>query len=373
MRFGLSVLSLFTVLLMSCNTVKRQNVDAVMLNWSDYKVSEWTDSTINSNVLYVVLKSGDGKAYFKTIEKVLVYEDNLYILDALGRKIIRYDMDGNPVAVLHKVGRGPGEYIHLDDFCIDSSGHIFTLDCSRSVITEYDRTFCFCNRWQLEFAADQIAVLPDNGFALSLSPYNSGKFKDVELVLASADFSDIIPLAYYDSPVSTDEVISLPLISSSSYGVIYHRTVTDYLYKIGDGGKLERLAFDFGKNTVPMERRENLSENLDYYSSYITLLQCYAETSDKIYGMLYRFGVENIFVLDKTLRTVSFQETNNPFYSHPEERYGSFAEYPIGVSDRYMITCIPYQDSGMAESSSGNISGDETEDLMILCLYDISR
>ncbi len=98
----------------------------------DYEITEWTDSTISSNVFYVVLKSGDGDAYFKSMEKVLVYEDNLYVLDALGKKIIKYDMDGNPVAVLYKEGRGPGEYIHLDDFCIDSSGHIFTLGCSRS-------------------------------------------------------------------------------------------------------------------------------------------------------------------------------------------------------------------------------------------------
>ncbi len=183
----------------------------------------------------------------------------------------------------------------------------------------------------------------------------------------------MMPLAYYDSPVSVDEVISLPLISSSSYGVTYHRTVTDYAYKIGSGGKLERLAFDFGKNTVPMDRRENLSENLDYYSSYITLLQCYAETYDKIYGMLYKYGKENVFVMDKNRKLLSIAETANPFYECPEDLQSVIPEYPLGVSGKYFITCISYGylDSSKLENLLERIDVTEPEDNMVLCLYDI--
>ncbi len=365
----LFLLLFFTLL--SCNNVKNNNIDQDLLIWDDYDICEWTDSTISSKVSSIILKSTPS-TYLKSIEKVAICENNLYILDVLGRKIIKYDMSGHPVGLLHCVGRGPGEYIHLDDFCIDSSGHIYTLDCSRSIVNEYDKEFKFCRQYNLQVAVDQISVLPDGGFLLSLSPFNSGKFEDAELVSSSHDFKEMSVLAYYDAPVSLDEVISLPLISVSDGGRYYHRTVTDYAYKI-DKGYLNRIFFDFGKNSVPKKFRTNLSKNLSHYSSYITLLQYYTEMSDKVYGMLYRFGKENIFVLNKQHKTVSFREVENPFYTYSECASDSIWEYPIGVSDKYFITCMSHRNSVLDKGHSGNLDNKYSDELNILRLYDISE
>lgn len=68
------------------------------------------------------------------IQKIVVKNNKIYVLNNAGNKgeILIFDQQGKFQAKLEKNGRGPGEYINLGDFQVDTEGNIYIHDAMRS-------------------------------------------------------------------------------------------------------------------------------------------------------------------------------------------------------------------------------------------------
>ncbi len=305
----------------------------------------------------ISLKIKNKHSAVKSFDKVVVFDQKLYVLDTYTRKLVVFDWEGNPLRTLDRKGRGPGEYLSIEDFCIDACGHLYIIDPRTSKVIEYDADFNAIGSWHLPYVSNQIAALPDGHFLLNLLPVNKGKYSDMELLVVDSAFQNSKCILKYDAPVSLDEVISLPRITCSKYGTCYHRSVNDNTYILRPNGDLETVvSFDFGSLSVPGKHRKNLEQNLRFYKDYVTLEECYAVADGKIYGVLFDHAEEYLFVLDRS--------TNRLLKKHFDNTTGGFgeSELPIGVSGDYFITSVP---------SASNEDDSLTDDYPFLCLYEI--
>ena len=82
---------------------------------------------------------------------ILIYHDGvLYIFDAIGEKILAFDLTGKFLFKIDDRGQGPQEYLHINGFEIDSQRNkILVLDPFLNSLIEYDLNGRFVRRTRL--------------------------------------------------------------------------------------------------------------------------------------------------------------------------------------------------------------------------------
>lgn len=362
MKVCLIICSIILCIFYGCSSKQQPSDNINIIDYSEFDQKIIPPSkTIKDHAHFIKLKMEDKQSLIRSFDKVIIYNRELYVLDTYTQKLVVFDWNGNHLRTLNRKGRGPGEYLSIEDFCIDPREHIFITDTRTSKVIEYDIKFNFVNSWSIPYVSNQIVSLSNGNFLINLLPVNKGKYTDVELLIVDSNFKDVKCVLKYDAPVSLNEVISLPRISCSKYGICYHRTVNDNAYILQSNGILKNIiSFNFGSSSVPEKHREDLEHNLDHYKNYVTLEECYAVTDDKIYGVLFDKAKEYMFVLDKSAN--SLQKKN---YECSPNLIGD-SEYPIGVSDGYFITVVPF-----TLGSGQDLKDVEMNDYSILGLYEI--
>lgn len=87
-------------------------------------------------VTFLPLEAGDN-TLLGSVDKVAFYNDLIYIADYSSRKILAYDMNGKLCFVLDRQGRGPGEYLEVKSFTVDSD-NLYVLDNIGKKLLAYD-------------------------------------------------------------------------------------------------------------------------------------------------------------------------------------------------------------------------------------------
>lgn len=72
-----------------------------------------------------------------SVDKVEFYDGTVYIADYSTRKVVAYDMTGKLRFVLDRQGRGPGEYLEIKSFSVDSD-NLYILDNFGRKLFVYD-------------------------------------------------------------------------------------------------------------------------------------------------------------------------------------------------------------------------------------------
>lgn len=59
------------------------------------------------------------KSLIASINRIIVYNDNIYILDRKSNSVLVFNISGSFTFRIKSIGRGPGEYMQVGDFCVD--------------------------------------------------------------------------------------------------------------------------------------------------------------------------------------------------------------------------------------------------------------
>jgi uncharacterized secreted protein with C-terminal beta-propeller domain len=70
----------------------------------------------------------------RDISKVENNGDRIYVLDKRGNSIFIFDNDGKYVGKISNLGRGPGEYLYIQDFQV-FDGDIYIMETSKRLYT----------------------------------------------------------------------------------------------------------------------------------------------------------------------------------------------------------------------------------------------
>lgn len=108
------------------------------------------------------------------IDKLIVSDRHIFMLDRkLSRSVFCIDKGGNKVFEIHRVGRGPGEYVDLRDIAFDSERKELLLFCYvRQKVIYFDLNGNYLREKRIPCGASSIQPLKNGGLVL-FCDYNS--------------------------------------------------------------------------------------------------------------------------------------------------------------------------------------------------------
>ncbi|MDR2026079.1 MAG: 6-bladed beta-propeller [Prevotellaceae bacterium] len=131
------------ILISSCST-DRQNTDiadsSILIDLDKIERKDTVrTSSIFRKVRTVILEDNDS-ALIGNIDRIEVFDSAIFVIDAgIAKRIFVYNMEGGYIRQIGNQGRGPGEYLHMTDFCIDRDNrHVCVLDDAKKRIHRYN-------------------------------------------------------------------------------------------------------------------------------------------------------------------------------------------------------------------------------------------
>ena len=159
MKFRVYILILpFFAIITCCNNYKRKiaslNEDlpekTIKINSSDITKDEIGDFLVLDS--YIVLSNDE---IIGNINRIIIDNDMIYMLDISQMIIFCYGMDGNMIYKIDRRGQGATDYIHIEDFGIDPvSGQLFIYDdYARKILVLDKLTGKYISDFQVTYAA----------------------------------------------------------------------------------------------------------------------------------------------------------------------------------------------------------------------------
>ena len=210
-------------------------------------------------VKYVKLEFTD-KSIIGQIDKVVIYEERIYILDTQTSSLFVFDMEGRYLHKIARIGQGPGEYTALHFFDIDRENrHIVLTDLQTSWIMRYDLNGNFLFRQKIPVWCFGASVLPNKGIVLYADFRDNSDKLDQEYNLIYLDSAMNIKQAYFPYwSKDFDPKIKPPVAPG---GLFY--AFKDNLYFTFGGGNtvyqmtgdslISKYQFDFGDDVLQIE------------------------------------------------------------------------------------------------------------------------
>ena len=146
------------------NTEKETQENILNINIPDDFITLSAD-TIFSSVDYIPLETTEECVMYE-IDKLRIYENEFYLLDKKQKVILVFDKNGRFMRKLDKKGKGPDEYLSLDDFFIHNS-LIYILSNSMQKILIYDTFFHLKKTFNTGTYASNIDFFGDKIFLYS--------------------------------------------------------------------------------------------------------------------------------------------------------------------------------------------------------------
>ena len=179
-------------------------------------------------------------------DKILVRNDNIYLLDESQNILFVFDTIGRFVKKLDKVGRGPGEYIMINDFCIDEdSENIEILDSFSGKCKIYDADFNFIEEFRIPSGTanyfmrlnDSITALFSESDGMAYLYNRAAKETYSELVVSNETIEFKTGYGAANSP-----------FKSYSGETLFLAPAQKRVYKVTPEGFELKYSFSFGKN-----------------------------------------------------------------------------------------------------------------------------
>lgn len=113
----------------SCQQKNRTNVNAdININLDMLNEKVILASDLFSRARTIILETKP-ESIIGTVSEIQVFDGKFYIRDMVGRSLLIFDLNGKFIRKIGSFGRGPGEYIMLLDFTIDTvKREIYVLD-----------------------------------------------------------------------------------------------------------------------------------------------------------------------------------------------------------------------------------------------------
>ncbi len=145
--FRIIVIVVLSLYALSCRGHKASQdlpVLNVPLNGAQKPINEFFDR------IRVIPLENTSNSFVQSVEKVKLRNDTLYILDEFRKTLLLFDINGNFINKINRVGRSKEEYLNLVDFEFATSSNTLLLLDSMGWINEYDTSGKFIKHITLE-------------------------------------------------------------------------------------------------------------------------------------------------------------------------------------------------------------------------------
>lgn len=293
------------VMLSSCGGKTGNETAIRTIKLSECQVKEFTwESRLGNDARIIELADTSKEYSFTEISKLVLKDDKLYISDWITRRIITFDMNGNPVSVLNRRGRGPEEYLRITDFDVDDRGGVWLLDGQQDVVKHYASDGRFLSQAKTGDCQYSNLLFNDGYLYLGVSYWDKTDNKDCKVV--KADTSLNIVSRYGKMPETVDPDFTYPSRGFSYVNgeILYNNPIDDYVVVLDSDGYKGDVFFDFGSKSVPDEIRKAIEPHLKDMPDYTFLVNCIGVSGDIVVGTLREGDGYVDFLLDEKNKTI---------------------------------------------------------------------
>lgn len=238
-------ISLLMIVLMALACTRSQFSENV-INPLDESAS--FEAQLSDHISYVILKTDKIYSANQSVS-LKVHKGHYYIMDKRGT-IDVFDENGDCVLYIEKVGRGPGEYLHLYDFIIANDNIIVLCNYGTKVI-KYSNQGEFLNEYELPFYATSF-VPYEEGYIFSRERRFDETLGNDVIVVTDTSFNvkhhylpkDSIMGGDYGSKISES-------LNNSSF--LYKDIYDNNLYELDEKGLIRKYSLDLDGYDYPNE------------------------------------------------------------------------------------------------------------------------
>jgi len=217
-------------------------------------MTNWVDS-----MSIISLNATCEDALLKQINKCLVIDDKIYLLDYFGNSSLTiWDNAGNFLNKVGSLGQGSGEYHKITDFDV-ANENIYLLDSSQRKILKYTLNGDFVEEYIYSGKLDGIndlAITSDGNFLLGLDVELN---TDNQLILTDSKFDIKQVLLSFDGKTTRGH-LNIGCLKRCGTNIVYYYPVSDDVYVLNTNGELiQKYKISFEKN-LPENVRNNYQE-----------------------------------------------------------------------------------------------------------------
>lgn len=274
----LAIFAIFFIILLS--TFRNSNTDFDKINLSSISdISQIDLSNFVDEVRYIPLETNKSNL-LGYISKIIISDQFLYVRD--NKNLHLFSRDGKYISQVGVRGKGPGELMVIQDFCVDpSSGHIYILDGNTIKIHNNHGNYIKDipiegdNPSQVDFTDGNLVIYYDN---------SSGKTEySYKLINTNGDLIKRFPNKY---KFETDGMVHVFYTESINYffnGDLHCREIhSDTVFTFKNNEFIPKYIFNQGHGRLSPEVRGNGRYFNENGTDYIRISHIY-ETSSFIF------------------------------------------------------------------------------------------
>lgn len=326
---------IFILLFCSCSNRKNTITDESIVIDVEALSSNLDVATLVDSISYIVLNDSSNDAVFSEISKCQIYDGCIYILDFMVTKTVKvFKMNGDYLFTVGKKGNGPGEFIRVMDFDVNSSG-IYTLDRSLRKISHFSLTGEFIDeRSYLEhpYVANGFAVTNNNSYILGMDKEKRYMNSSDKLLLVDSEFNTLKCFESF-SEDDTEGYLKLDAVKRCGENIVFHYPVSDLIYVFDTfGKKKEILNINLGGKDIPEKLRRNFEdlENDNENRNFIYFYDTPFVNDRYILSVVSYHSAQALFLLDRYQKKY-FLNVYDKYYDIQKMLFPVFANNEIVV------------------------------------------
>jgi hypothetical protein len=314
----------------------------------------------------------NANSLFSAIDKLIVKDDRIYLLDITGPKsLLVFDMSGK---FLHRVGQqgnGPGEYAGMINFEVSEDGVVLLNDYRRRNVMFYDKNGMYIKSVKSAFSFRDFMLLPGSRYLLSTDIYE--KHNNSMEITITGDLNKAEHSLFRFSDDDKDNKLNICVFQPYRNHIAYMLPVSDMLYILDKEAHIaEACFFDFGNKKLPDEQKDDYEKTAMQRRKGIYYHYIY---NTPIIVKQYIFA--SMFIDDKKGIAVFNRENGAMTYETltPDNFSISNINFPLCAMNDSVI--VSYLDSNLYDAIKDNFSVNAEIDShlsnggAILCLYKI--
>ncbi len=219
------------------NKNEKDELKIININVSNFKNSANLSDFLE--VVKLIPLETSKESLIGEINNVVQFRENIYVFDLLSQKLLWFNSDGKFLGQIGQRGKGPGEYIEMHDFQVDTLKELIYLSDFRKI-----HIFSLKGKWiksvNTEFMASALCQSANNEFIF----YGGGR--EDRIFRTDSDFKVINSFFPYSTAYRMTP--RYPLFNYEGK-TAFHLPTCDTIYAIKDGKPKPLFYFDFnGKN-----------------------------------------------------------------------------------------------------------------------------
>jgi hypothetical protein len=233
------------VIFLSCSKREvKQSIQEIKIDYTNEKGASFllTEDYFNNRKI-VRLETTD-ESLISQINRLIVFDGKYYIFDHQGKSVFVFDELGKFIAKIKQIGKGPGEYLQITDFTIDTKNKQIILLCDIPNCLMYFDLDCKFLKQEKRENYDHYISANQNSLFFGSFLTNNGHYIKIR---NGNKYSEFLPIEKH--VITKDFYSSHPNIIRSN-SVFFFKVYDNTVYELDSDNIIAKYKMDFGTKAV---------------------------------------------------------------------------------------------------------------------------